>query len=259
MTRLQELKEDLISRGYRVRIIEDAFRRVMKVTREEALKKVEVKKTTREVLSLTYHPGLPSASTILRKHYSVMLVEDPDMQEVLTAPSLVCYRRHKNLKDLLVRAKVPNKRKRRRPTGLKPCHTKGGCCIMCSYCPTTKTHKCFRTGESWDISTPIDCETVNVIYKITCQRCPSFVYVGETQRKAKERFYDHRSYVANKNLDTATGRHFNEKGHSVNDLQMIPFERVRPSNNPFTRKAREKFWINKYRAIKFGENTKKSS
>ena len=29
------------------------------------------------------------------------------------------------------------------------------------------------------------------------------------------------------------------KGHSVNDLRMIPFERVRPANNPFTRKVRE--------------------
>ena len=87
-------------------------------------------------------------------------------------------------------------------------------------------------GKSEKISTPIDCETVNVIYKIICRKCPSFVYVGETQRKAKERFYQHRSYVMNKKTDTPTGSHFNGKGHSVNDLQMIPFERVRPANNP---------------------------
>ena len=130
---------------------------------------------------------------------------------------------------------------------------------MCSYCPTTKSHKCFKTGESWDISSPIDCETVNVIYKVTCLKCPSYVYVGETKRRAKERFYQHRSYVENKDLSTPTGRHFNSKGHSVNDLRMIPFERVRPANNPFIRKVREKYWINKYRAIQFGGNMKKSS
>ena len=33
-------------------------------------------------------------------------------------------------------------------SGLKPCRVKGGCCIMCSFCPTTKTHKSFKTGES---------------------------------------------------------------------------------------------------------------
>ena len=41
---------------------------------------------------------------------------------------------------------------------------------------------------------------VNVIYKVLCQKCPSFVYVGETQRKAKERFYQHKSAVNNNNL-----------------------------------------------------------
>ena len=188
MRRLQELKQDLISRGYRERIIDDAFNRVMKVTwEEEALKRVEAKENTREVLSVTFHPGLPSVSTILKKHHGVMITEDPEMQDIFTALSLVCYRRSKNLKEYLVRAKVSNKRQtRKRATGLKPCHVKGGCCIMCSYCPTTKTHKCFQTGESWDISSPIDCETVNCIYKVICQKCPSLVYVGETQRKAKE-------------------------------------------------------------------------
>ena len=130
---------------------------------------------------------------------------------------------------------------------------------MCSFCPIAKTHESYHTGESWEIGTPMDCETVNVIYKIVCRKCPSFVYVGETQRKAKERFYQHRSYVMNQKTDTPTGAHFNGKGHSVNDLLMVPFERVRPANNPHTRKIREKYWINKYRSVEFGANKKKSS
>ena len=232
----------------------------MKVERHEALKKVEVKRTTREVLCTTFHPGLPSVSSILKKHHSVLTVEDPQMQDIFPTPSLVCYKRHKNLKDMLIRAKVSMKRHaKRRIAGLKPCQMKGGCCIMCSFCPTAKTHESYHTGESWEIGTPMDCETVNVIYKIVCRKCPSFVYVGETQRKAKERFYQHRSYVMNQKTDTPTGAHFNGKGHSVNDLLMVPFERVRPANNPHTRKIREKYWINRYRSVEFGANRKKSS
>ena len=82
--RLEELKGDLHSRGYRTRVIDDAFKRVMTVTREEALKKVVAKKTTREVLSITYHPGLPSVSSILKKHHKVMTTEDPEMQACFT-------------------------------------------------------------------------------------------------------------------------------------------------------------------------------
>ena len=40
-------------------------------------------------------------------------------------------------------------------------------------------------------------------------------------------------------------------------MGMIPFERVRPANNPHTRKIREKMWIAKYDAVKYGENKKK--
>ena len=42
-------------------------------------------------------------------------------------------------------------------------------------------------------------------------------------------------------------------------LQMLPFERMRPANNPHARKIREKYWINQYEAIEFGENKQKSS
>ena len=82
--------------------------------------------------------------------------------------------------------------------------------------------------------------------------------------KAKERFYQDKIYVTNKKMDTPTGSHFNGKtfngkNHNLEDLRMIPFERVRPANNPFVRKAREKYWINNYRATKFGGNKKKSS
>ena len=146
--RLEELKLDLLSRGYKPKIIDDAFKRVMKVERDEALKKVEVKRTTREVLCTTFHPGLPSVSSILKKYHSVLTVEDPQMQDIFPTPSLVCYKRHKNLKDMLIRAKVSTKRHaKRRIMGLKPCHMKGGCCIMCSFCPITKTHESYRTGE----------------------------------------------------------------------------------------------------------------
>ena len=159
-----------MSRSYHVKIIQEAFDRLKSLDRSEALKKVtNEKENERELLAITFHPGLPQISRMIKKHHGVMIAEDPEMQEIFTAPSLVCNKRQT----------------RKRATGLKPCHVKGGCCIMCSYCPTTKTHKCFQTGESWDIHNPIDCETVNVIYKIICQKCPSFVYIGETQRKAK--------------------------------------------------------------------------
>ena len=263
LTRLEELRTDLIARGYRPKIIQDAFERAKQVPREVALQKVQSKTSAREAFVTTYHPALPSLSNIVRKHHRVMVESDPQMERCFPKPSLICYKRHKNIKDHLIRAKVSTKKSsKRRPNGFKPCSS---LCKMCALCPTASTrqpvtkHKCYRTGKEWNITSPMDCNTMNCIYKIICKRdrCKDFVYIGETQREVKKRLYDHVSYVNNKRLETPAGQHFNLPGHNVADMALIPIERVRPANNPFVRKVRESLWIRRYDSINFGENKKR--
>ena len=43
--RLEELKEDLISRNYKPKIIDEAFNKVKRISRKEALKKVDKSKS----------------------------------------------------------------------------------------------------------------------------------------------------------------------------------------------------------------------
>ena len=56
-------------------------------------------------------------------------------------------------------------------------------------------HKSNYTGKEYNITAPIDCNTKSVVYKLTCKkaRCRDFVYVGQTERRCKDRFYDHKS------------------------------------------------------------------
>ena len=77
-----------------------------------------------------------------------------------------------------------------------------------------------------------------------CKRCPE-QYIGETERSLRERFSEHKGYVTNKNLTKATGSHFNERGHSVSDMEITILEKVF-SDNPQFRKQREKMYINKF-------------
>ena len=51
-------------------------------------------------------------------------------------------------------------------------------------------------------------------------------------------------YVRNKQLNKATGKHFNEGGHKISDMTITVLEKVY-NNNPLYRKQREKMWINK--------------
>ena len=56
MKRLGELKNLLITREYREKSLDDAISRVLKISRAEAIKKVEKQKNERPVFILTFNP-----------------------------------------------------------------------------------------------------------------------------------------------------------------------------------------------------------
>ena len=150
-------------------------------------------------------------------------------------PSMVAYRRPKNLGEILIRAKISSKRKSTRlKNGYRPCNG----CIMCCLSKTTTTHKCNRSRKQWSINAPIDCQTSNVIYKLTCKKCPKFLYIGETKRCLSKRIQDHRGYIKKKHLNQVTGEHFNLPGHSVADLEVTGIERILPRGNDMIRNFR---------------------
>ena len=105
--RFGELKDLLLSRNYRAKLIDAAIEKARQVPRSEALKRVEkVSSNKRPVFAIHYDPRLPSIATIVKKHWRTM-TQDPHMAEVFPLPPLVAYRRPPNLKDKLIRAKVP--------------------------------------------------------------------------------------------------------------------------------------------------------
>ena len=64
--RFLELKDFLLSRGYRPKVIDSAIEKVKLISRDEAIKKkLNQKKEDRNVFVLTYNPALPSLSKIL--------------------------------------------------------------------------------------------------------------------------------------------------------------------------------------------------
>ena len=55
---------------------------------------------------------------------------------------------------------------------------------------------------------------------VECKRCGD-VYVGETGRKLKDRFREHRLDVINKRENKEVGDHFNGQNHSVEDMTIM--------------------------------------
>ena len=88
----------------------------------------------------------------------------------------------------------------------------------------------------------MNCEKENIVYIIECQKC-QMRYVGESKRSLKNRLADHRGYVNRDMINTATGAHFLQLGHSLSHLQILIVEKKKNSDNIY-RKEHEKYFIN---------------
>ena len=131
------------------------------------------------------------------------MTDDPYLADVYPLPPMVSYRRPKNLKDILVRAKVPQviSRPKRKLNGMKRCPYD---CLTCPYVQSGKTIHATATKYKHDLEAAVDCQTANIIYCLSCNKC-SEQYIGETEQTLSQRFGQHRGYVRNKKLDQATG------------------------------------------------------
>jgi len=83
---------------------------------------------------------------------------------------------------------------------------------------------------------------------IQCNRC-NLQYIGETKRRLKDWFNEHRRTPNNKSKPTTAAEHFlSSPNHTANDMELILIDKTF-SNWDSIRKARETFLIQKGRII----------
>ena len=98
-----------MERDYKPGLIDAAIEKAKAIPRDEALKKVNTEKQNkRPVFVVTYDPRLPSISNIVQKHWRTM-TKDPYLKQIFQEPPLIAYKRPKNIKDLIIKAKIPPK------------------------------------------------------------------------------------------------------------------------------------------------------
>ena len=106
--RLSELKELLLARKYPEQIVDRAIHRAKKIPRNVALFNIRRKTTEKlPVFALKYDPRLPAVQQIVGKHWRSMTGQVRHLKECIPLPPLTAYRRQTNLRDLLVKAKIP--------------------------------------------------------------------------------------------------------------------------------------------------------
>ena len=113
-----------MSRGYRNLFITEAFEKVKKIERKDALKRTEKKSVQRIALSLPYDPRLPNISNILYRFWTVM-TKNPRLKRIFPQAPMICWTRPKNIREILVKAKLPkfavSRKSKRHVFGFKHC------------------------------------------------------------------------------------------------------------------------------------------
>lgn len=266
---LNTLRNYFLARGYPHDLLDSEISKVHKIDRNKAITyktKEEKQANFQEFtkggaflpLILTFDPR--SAKELKRSlitEWQKLLENNSDLEKVFkNSKPQVVYKRGTTIANYLIRAKfISNNYENKtleesdrffvqmlaeliteNPNITTKCDK-----LFCLCCKTIETGNSFSssvTKEDFGINDPMTCDSKDVIYLISCSKCQK-QYVGQTERRLKDRLNAHRSNIKNK-TQTAIAIHFNEAAHSFNNLRIIPIEIV---NNPLERIRREKFWI----------------
>ena len=189
---------------------------------------------------VTYLPNL----TALTKNNFPVLHASSSLKKAIPKRPLIAYRRPKNLRDLLVKAKL-------KPAGLQPAGGSSPCgtrrCLTCSHIQTGIAFRSATMNQAFNVQATATCKTRNVIYLIDCRKCRK-QYVGETQNPLHIHLNGHRNDIAHKRTEKPVASHFNSPGHSLDDLRIAVLEVMR-SFDESLRRRRESYWIKQLRSL----------
>ena len=176
--------EHFSKQGYPLSIILKAREKAYSKSRQNLLNPTTKNQTSNDNLILvsTYQPEFRGLKNIIDENWD-LLKKSTATKELSEEKIILGYRRPKNLRDLLVRARLNTtiaQTGTNKKTGKisNPCDNR-----KCRYCPLldkTGRIKSTYTGRDYVTKYNVTCKSNNIIYCITCKKC-RIQYVGQTK------------------------------------------------------------------------------
>lgn len=193
--------------------------------------------------------------SLIQTHYKTLTL-DPNMKEIFQDGMVVGYKRHRNIKELLFRAKlydpaIYNRRPQRTATkGWRRCSA----CTTCKHSENRVRFTCTATGETFPILQNITCKNERILYIIEC-KVTHLQYVGKSVQSLMSRGRQHIQAVESltRTKDNKLYKHFSSTGRSHADMIIYAIETIH--GDDFVLAARERFWIDKLQTTYKGLNT----
>ena len=231
------------TRNYPEEILSKAISQVSKIPRDTLLvtkQKTVDMETTNLYATSTFHPGFNSFRKTIETNWQY-LARNKATKHIYDKKVLFGYRRPKTIGNHLVRAKISTETT---PTIQNNC--KGKTCLYCAKLAKCSQIKDKYSKRRYNVRRNISCQSNNLIYGIQCKTCLS-TYVGQTQRKLRDRLYEHFRDIKSCNLSRPVGNHFSSKNHhnGLNDVSVyvLAFSRLPPTDeHKYFRETLEKQW-----------------
>ena len=137
---------------------------------------------------LNYHPMLLNVHHVLKELQAIVNMLANVLKAILPKAPLLSFRRPKNLRDELVRAKLKPVEEVAR--GMFICGNKK--CKICGFVKTGPMFCSSTNGWNFHIDHSFDCNSIGVVYLITCKKCLK-QYVGCTITSFRVRFNNYKS------------------------------------------------------------------
>ena len=253
----EKLKADLEKRGYNPDEITTGIERAANTERASLLTYKEKTNQQRTPLILTYNRKLPNLKKVLDETWSHLEINPTERQKFTKKP-IICYRRNKNLRDLIGQTRIEKNRVVRKKPIIQgrctPCRSRANtkCCsqVINTNFFTNKTGR-----KRFEIRHKVNCKSKNCIYLGFCIKCNDGQYVGKVESQgASLRINKHRN-DAKREDSIGIDRHFMLPGHDFDrDFRLIVIEEISDRNltKEQTRLAllrREDFWIKKLETL----------
>ena len=206
----------LAAHGYLNVLISRGRKQASTKSRAEILKSVAANNIPKDRVPFvtTFLPSNLVVKKIISKNFRI-LCEDNRTSKMFNKSPLKAFRRAKNLKDLLVRNSLPRNLPHQSP-GTFPCKR-----TVCRTCPHVNSSSTIITPKGHVyITGHFSCITEHEVYSLSCTKCTSIVYIGDTGRRLADHFREHCRDIVNRRNNLPVPAYFNQPNHTLEDMKV---------------------------------------
>ena len=238
--RLQEMKNDLMKRGYPAGLIQNGIEKASSLSIETLRTPKPVTETNACAFVSTFNPNNKNMCDVIHNSLDG-LQADTRCKRLVDSISIINSKRQPpNLKKMLTRARFEVNT----PT-VSQCGDK-----RCGTCPLLITGDTFTFKNShtpFHVKVSMNCGTQNVIYVLQCQGCYEN-YIGQTSDTLRTRIRVHKQQIHTPEYrKIAVSRHIAECAGDMDiSFKVFPFYKVLQPDKIF-REVKEQSFIKKFR------------